>query len=186
MYVNEPSLGVTNVWLMRADGTGKTRVTSSGDVTGMPSWSPDGTRIAFAKAGRLATVRSIAPFGAPTVVMGMYPVENTDSTTYYPPETVAVNTHWTWAPDGSGIWVLNGRSGMFDNAVWAYNPATNLMKLMREGGDRITGGFMKDFPTLALIGVFATTGYTQEVDASGTWTGQALDIVEFLGIRHRC
>jgi WD40 repeat protein len=36
-----------DLWRMRADGTGQTRMTSNGDRIGEPAWSADGARLAF-------------------------------------------------------------------------------------------------------------------------------------------
>ena len=37
----------SDVWIMNADGTGRTRVTTEPSPDGDPTWSPDGSRIAF-------------------------------------------------------------------------------------------------------------------------------------------
>ena len=47
-FVKETPRGAKNVWVMKADGTRQRRVTTVGDVTAAPSWSPDGSRLAFA------------------------------------------------------------------------------------------------------------------------------------------
>src|SRR5688572_13232816 len=41
-----PGTGGFNVWTMNADGTNQTQVTVGGHVSA-PTWSPDGTQIAF-------------------------------------------------------------------------------------------------------------------------------------------
>jgi Tol biopolymer transport system component len=82
-YVHEVSATSRDLWVMNADGSGKSRVTRLGSVTG-PTWSPDGQRLAFGGLGPcevggparcrldLQTVRSTAPYGMPTVLLGNY------------------------------------------------------------------------------------------------------------------
>lgn len=41
--------GVTNIWMIRADGTGLEQITNSG-ADSRPSWSPDGTQLVFGRA----------------------------------------------------------------------------------------------------------------------------------------
>ena len=61
-YIHESAAGVREVWVMRADGSAKTRITQGGNATAGPSWSPDGRWLAFADAnGILVKVRTTAP-----------------------------------------------------------------------------------------------------------------------------
>ena len=39
--------GNTEVYVMNADGSGVTNLTTSPSIDGLPGWSPDGSRIAF-------------------------------------------------------------------------------------------------------------------------------------------
>jgi WD40-like Beta Propeller Repeat len=56
--------------MMRADGSYKTRITQGGNATAGPSWSPDGRWLAIADNGTLVKVRTTAPFGTPTPILG--------------------------------------------------------------------------------------------------------------------
>jgi len=72
-YIHEPADGVREVWVMRADGSNKTRITQGGNATAGPSWSPDGRWLAFADAiHTLVRVRTTAPFGTPESFIGCY------------------------------------------------------------------------------------------------------------------
>ncbi|MGD2101333.1 MAG: hypothetical protein PVG83_03795 [Acidimicrobiia bacterium] len=68
------------------DGTGAEPVAGTADAQ-FPVWSPDGTRIAFARSGRLYIV-GYEPYTAPTPVTE--------------PDTVGTN-HLDWSPDGSTL-----------------------------------------------------------------------------------
>ena len=45
-----------SIWIMKADGTGKRRLTASAGFDTSPTWSPDGKRIAFSRAGDINIV----------------------------------------------------------------------------------------------------------------------------------
>lgn len=97
-YINETAAGVRNIWVMNANGSSKQRVTTVGNAQ-PPTWSPDGATLAFG-AGNvsgfpvLMTIRSTAPFGSPTTVLG------DDGGGLAP---VVVQGGAAWAPDGHGI-----------------------------------------------------------------------------------
>jgi Tol biopolymer transport system component len=45
--------GVYEIWVMNADGSGKTQITFEGVRSRVPTWSPNGDRIAFGRSGDL-------------------------------------------------------------------------------------------------------------------------------------
>jgi Tol biopolymer transport system component len=52
-YVSSAADGKGDVWVMNADGSGKTRITERSETYDyFPSWSPDGTRIVFCSNAR--------------------------------------------------------------------------------------------------------------------------------------
>ncbi|HEV8419868.1 MAG TPA: DPP IV N-terminal domain-containing protein [Actinomycetota bacterium] len=54
----DPSFGQKNfdIFLANTDGTGEARLTETAVPEGAPTWSPDGTRIAFVRAGDIYTM----------------------------------------------------------------------------------------------------------------------------------
>lgn len=91
--------GVDNIWLMNANGSQQTRLTSGSSVS-EPTWSPDGTRIAFVKgavvgtSGQLWVIDPASP-GAGT----QYTFSNTGNVD----TSVGVVTSPTFSPNGSLI-----------------------------------------------------------------------------------
>ncbi len=67
--------GVPTIWVMSAAGGGKQRVTGGSAYDESPTWSPDGTRLAYHSCAAdlsgcsVATIRSVAPFGTPKVLL---------------------------------------------------------------------------------------------------------------------
>jgi TolB protein len=129
-YLHRTPAGARDVWVMSAKGTNKTRVTHLGNVTAAATWSPDGKTLAFAfgdnpEFGQLSTIKSTAPFGAPTAVQGYLrdctdcDPEGTDLAPIYVDRFVA------WSPDGTTIAVFNHDDGQFDDAIYKYDVATH-------------------------------------------------------------
>jgi Tol biopolymer transport system component len=83
--------GNWDVWVMKADGSGKQQVTHVGDVT-EAQWSPDGKWLAFGPT--LSKIRSTAPFGDPVTILG----DMGDG-----PEELLVDSSLAWSPDGNQI-----------------------------------------------------------------------------------
>ena len=95
-----------DIWVMNADGSARTNLTPGPNQTGtagtgiQPSWSPDGSRIAFACNGDIWTI------GAD----GSSPVNLTDD-----PALPAAGGEPAWSPDGTKIAYTRGAD------VWVMN-----------------------------------------------------------------
>ncbi len=101
----DASVGMDNIWVMNADGTGQTRLTSGGAAS--PTYSPDGTKIAFVRGGELWVMNSD----------GTGETQYTTNDTDYKYAASAVN-HPTFSPDGSTIeFAATGRNGC---TCWDY------------------------------------------------------------------
>lgn len=120
---------------MRADGSGKQRVTSLGTVEGAPAWSPDGTTLAFAAAGYLHTIRSTSPFGSPVKPVGVF-TGCWDCGPDDPVTDIYVDRYVAWSPDGTRIALYNHFDPRYDDAIYMYYPATGeAAQLTATGGD---------------------------------------------------
>jgi hypothetical protein len=75
--------GNWDIWVINADGSGETRLTTDGSVDGLPAWNPEGTHIAFLsnRAGTWA-IWVMAADGS-----GQRKLFNTGSSTYSTTET---------------------------------------------------------------------------------------------------
>jgi Tol biopolymer transport system component len=83
---------VNAVFVMNADGTGVTQLTSGAPRSGNPAWSPDGARIAYKGADAIRVMNADGSDDQP--------VPNTAGTDVYPP---------AWSPDGTQL--AFGRDG---------------------------------------------------------------------------
>ena len=115
------SNGTTDIWVMNADGTGQTRITSTGGAwEGEPAWSPDRTKIAYTSAS-----------GGPSQLWvmnadGSNPVQLTgltDGGTSFSP---------AWSPDGTKIAFASFRNGRQDLYVMNAD-GTNLTQITNGG-----------------------------------------------------
>jgi TolB protein len=110
-----------DIWSVNSDGSGLTNLTNSPDDLDIwPDWSPDGTKVAFGKNGRLATMN---PDGSGSALLPGEPVGTAPS----------------WSPDGrrlayqvfdgtdTEVFVISadgtGRTQLTDNAVDDISPA---------------------------------------------------------------
>jgi Tol biopolymer transport system component len=120
---------VFEIYAMNPDGSNQTRLTFSGGA--MPSWSPDGRKIAFSQSGGEIWVMNAD---------GSAPKELTSTPT-------AVDISPTWSPDGTKIAFARYSSGNYD--IWTMNadgsnptnvtnnPAEDIDPSWQPGGSKI-------------------------------------------------
>jgi uncharacterized delta-60 repeat protein len=120
--------GNREIYLMDADGSNQTRLTNNSSIDDFPTWSPDGTKIAFLGT-KSAGVYAIFTMNAD----GSNRTEVT-SVNYQPPSPWSGYDwrHMSWSPDGSRIAFTELISG-----------SGNLMVVNADGSDRrqLTTGF---------------------------------------------
>jgi dipeptidyl aminopeptidase/acylaminoacyl peptidase len=132
-YINETSTSAKDVWVMKANGSVKQRVTRLGTVNAAASWSPDGQWLAFG-AGNLQKIRSTAPFGPPVQLSGHFTgCWDCDGSETGP---VPVDRFVAWSPDGTRIAVYNHADAQLDDAIYWYFTGTHeAREVMATGGE---------------------------------------------------
>jgi TolB protein len=107
----------TDICTMNADGTGATPITNDG-TNMFPSWSPDGTKIAF------VSTRT-----------GSYQIftMNADGTNQKQITSVAANIYPSWSPDGTKILFDSNRKGNDDIFVMNAD-GSNVQQLTTDPG----------------------------------------------------
>ena len=100
--------GSFDIYVMNADGTGTTRLTSSDANDHGPTWSPDGSRIAFARSSDGGHVWLMNADGT-----GAHRLTDDDITAEGEP---------SWSPDGSWIAYTHRASGSDFREIWVAHP----------------------------------------------------------------
>ncbi len=100
--------GTFDLYVMGADGTGATRLTSTKENDRHPSWSPDGTQIAFSRS---------------TALERLY-VMNADGTDArrLTADDITAEGEPAWSPDGNWIAYTHGASGSDFREIWVVHP----------------------------------------------------------------
>ena len=132
-YIRETN-GRRDIWVMNANGSSKQQVTNLGNVT-PPTWSPDGTKLAFGGGAigdfaYLLTIKSTAPFGAPTTLQGY-----TDGVPANA-EPMVIEGGAAWAPNGQNIFFYSSHyPSSPDHYILQFNvPSGALTAWVASGG----------------------------------------------------
>jgi len=115
------------IYLMNPDGTGQVRVTNGTASAGTPSWSPDQTRLAFARSGDVYTIRP-------------------DGTGETRLTTSSDNGRPAWSPDGTKIAFASTRDHVVaDPDFGGYIEELYVMNADGTGQTRITRNDQNEF-----------------------------------------
>lgn len=105
----------SQIYLMKADGSGERRLTAGRGSATDPAWSPDGTRIAFTRVAEGST-GDIHVIG----VDGRGETQLTDADT--PTHGIfSYDDQAAWSPDGTRIAFISNRDVDLDYEIWVMN-----------------------------------------------------------------
>jgi len=119
--------GTLNLWIINADGSGAaplTRLTASHAGASSPTWSPDGTKIAYV-SGRALDGSDTANGANGTANVFVMSADGSGST----PLSRATTSHAggllpSWSPDGAHILFLSARAlDGSDNVITSFDPS---------------------------------------------------------------
>ena len=130
--------GSSSIWVMNVNGSNQTRLTQKGGADYQPSWSPDGTQIAFAsdrENGSSIISDDIYVMNAD----GSNQIRLTKSGGYdYQPGRLAEVKHYgpSWSPDGTQIVFASDRENdLFIDDIWVMDTdGSNPTRLTESGG----------------------------------------------------
>jgi Tol biopolymer transport system component len=121
--------GATDLWVMRADGSGAVNLTEDLDGNaGAASWSPDGTRLVAALGLYGAyDIYSMAPDGTDRVNLTSTP-QQSEGDDESPPQ---------WSPDGAQLLYVRPENG--HKNIWVMNADGSEQRNLSHGGSHEEG-----------------------------------------------
>lgn len=193
-YVHEDASGLSDLWVMNADGSGKSRVTTGGGVLpAAPSWSPDGSQLAFggtclptAKAPDLCVshdddavlnvVASTESYGVPQTLVN----QGDGEVGVGGPMRVAGRS--AWAPSGAEIafYSTSLDHGPFDQFIALYRLADEALDLVSYTGGEGRFGTLGN-PAFSRDGLFIA--YDEHYWEQGPRTHVGIQLREVDGAR---
>jgi len=167
--------GAWDLWVVNTDGTGQLRLTQNSEGGRYPSWSPDGSRIAFGK-------RSTDPGCAALQSECGIDMVNVDGTGRN--ALTDAGGRPVWSPDGSTILFLVGDPDSNQRHIWRVNAdGTGLEQVTNSGfyshvayspdGSRILHTYSPEVGMPGFIGVMNVDGSGQVSLGEGgepTWS----------------
>jgi Tol biopolymer transport system component len=117
--------GTPKIYVMNADGSGVVRLTNSPHADSRPAWSPDGRKIAFARAGD-------------STACGIY-VMNADGSGLARMTTACGDITPTWSPDGGRIAFAKWTLGSLSTGIYVMNADGS-------GVTRLTESLLDEYP----------------------------------------
>jgi len=148
--------GTFGIWTMRSNGTGAVRLTRDGAV---PTWSPDGSTIAFLRA----------PKGYDQVWLMRADASGQRQLTEPPSlgEQHGQDSTPDWSPTGDRIVFTRHFRGRTD--IYVINAdGTGLQRLTKEAGTHSWPGWSPDGKRIVFVRKIRTTGAMYVMDADGS------------------
>lgn len=102
-----------NIWIAKANGDSPQRLTTTGDCSD-PSWSPDGTRIAYLRRGHDGE----DDWGRNIWII------NADGSNPQQLTTTKDCEEFTWSPDGTKIAYIRSPEEVYASYLWCYDLTT--------------------------------------------------------------
>jgi len=151
-------IALDGIYVMNADGTGKTRLTRKEYGASFPAWSPDGEQIAFVISSRLFGFDVIYVMNAD----GTNPTRLTNS-------LAASNQHPIWSPDGQRIAFLSDRDSIWEVYVMNVDGTNQTRLTYNYQNDRCTPAWSPDGQHLAFVSRhFDGSSQIYVINADGT------------------
>lgn len=155
VWAKSSSTNPGNIWVMRPDGGGQVQLTFEEEEDGKPTWSPDGSRIAFDRFSTSCACRSLLVMnadgsGQDTLVLSTISFESAGDP--------------SWSPDGSRIAFVSNRDNVPDSTYIYVVDAdgSNLTRITRGGRPPSNPDWSPDGSRLAFV-AYPDTGGTQAI-----------------------
>ena len=159
--------GNSEIYVMNSDGTDTIRLTRHPAIDAYPTWSPDGTKIAFASTRRNGSTHEIYVMNAD----GKRPIRLTTNNQPVP----AYDKSPSWSPDGAKIAFASNREGNSEIYVMDAN-GKNVVRLTRTIAREATPAWSPDGAKIAYV--FIDVNADSDIYVMNANGGQAMNLTK--------